>query len=59
MLYRSDGRQKSSGVSVHFGGCADDRPNCIPIMDDWDCIVQLYRPRPEIKSGEWTFPEAR
>ncbi len=44
-------------ITVHFGGCADGRPNCIPIMDGWNYLVRLYRPRPEIKRGEWTFPQ--
>ena len=38
-------------VSVHFGGCADDRPNCLPIMDGWKYAVRLYRFRPEILDG--------
>ena len=46
-------------ITVHFGGCADDRPNCIPIMDGWNYLVRLYRPRPEVESGAWTFPEVR
>ena len=35
-------------ITVHFGGCGDDRPNCLPIMDGWNYAVRLYRPRPEI-----------
>lgn len=42
-------------VTVHFGG-ADDLPNMIPIMDGWNYLVRLYRPRPEIHDGSWTFP---
>jgi hypothetical protein len=45
-------------ITVNFGGCADDRPNCIPIMDGWNYLVRLYRPRAEVKSGAWTFPDA-
>jgi hypothetical protein len=45
-------------ITVHLGGCADERPNCIPIMDGWNTIVRLYRPRPEILDGSWTFPAA-
>ncbi len=45
-------------VTVHFGGCANDRPNCLPIMDGWNYAVRLYRPRPEILDGTWTFPAA-
>jgi hypothetical protein len=43
-------------ITVHFGGCADDRPNCLPITDGWNYIVRLYRPRAEILDGSWTFP---
>ena len=46
-------------ITVHFGGCADDRMNCIPIMDGWNYLVRLYRPRHQIKCGEWTFPEVQ
>jgi hypothetical protein len=46
-------------ITVHFGGCADDRENCIPIMEGWNYLVRLYRPRPEVKSGAWTFPEVQ
>ena len=44
-------------ITVHFGGCGDDRPNCLPIMEGWNYAVRLYRPRPEILDGSWTFPE--
>jgi hypothetical protein len=43
-------------VTVHFGGCGDDRPNCLPIMDGWNYAVRLYRPRTEILDDSWTFP---
>jgi hypothetical protein len=43
-------------VTVHFGGCADGRPNCLPITDGWNYTVRLYRPRPEVLDGSWTFP---
>ena len=43
-------------VTVHFGGCGDGRPNCLPIMDGWNYLVRLYRPRAEILTGSWTFP---
>jgi hypothetical protein len=45
-------------ITVHLGGCDDDRPNCLPIMDGWNYLVRLYRPRPEILDGSWTFPTA-
>jgi hypothetical protein len=45
-------------VIVQFGGCNGKIANCIPIMRGWNYIVRLYRPRPEIMSGAWVFPEA-
>ncbi len=46
-------------ITVRFGGCADGRPNCIPITEGWNYLVRLYRPRPEVTRGDWTFPELR
>lgn len=46
-------------VSVQFGGCDGKIPNCIPTMKGWNYMVRLYRPRDEILSGKWKFPEAR
>ena len=43
-------------VTVHFGGCGDGRPNCLPIMEGWNYTVRLYRPRPEVLDGSWVFP---
>jgi hypothetical protein len=47
---------KDGSVTVHFGGCGDGRPNCLPIMDGWNYLIRLYRPRAEILDGTWTFP---
>lgn len=44
-------------ITVHFGGDID-RPNCLPIVNGWNYAVRLYRPRPEILDGTWTFPIA-
>ncbi|GAA1055836.1 hypothetical protein GCM10017608_15080 [Agromyces luteolus] len=44
-------------VTVNFGGPDDGRPNRIGLMDGWNYIVRLYRPRPEVADGTWTFPE--
>ena len=43
-------------ITVHFGGCGDDRPNCLPIMDGWKYIVRLYQPHAEALDGSWRFP---
>ncbi|NVK40292.1 MAG: DUF1214 domain-containing protein [Oceanospirillaceae bacterium] len=45
--------------SIHFGGCADGRVNCIPITPGWNYAVRMYTPRPEILDGSWTFPEIK
>lgn len=42
-------------VTVHFG-CGGDRPNDLPIMEGWNYLVRLYRPRQEILDGTWSFP---
>ncbi|MBA4012183.1 MAG: carboxylesterase [Phenylobacterium sp.] len=44
------------GVTIQFGGCDGVVPNCLPIMPGWNYLVRLYRPRPEVLSGAWTFP---
>jgi hypothetical protein len=42
--------------TLHFGGCGDDRVNCIPISPDWNYSLRLYQPREAILDGTWTFP---
>ena len=42
---------------VQFGGCDGKIANCLPTPPDWSYMVRLYRPRPEILSGAWTFPQ--
>ena len=46
-------------VTIHFGGCDNGVPNCLPIMKGWNYLVRLYRPHDEILNGKWKFPEAR
>jgi hypothetical protein len=45
-------------ITIQFGGCDGQIPNCLPIMPGWNYTVRLYRPRPEILNGKWTFPAA-
>lgn len=49
-------KDPDGSVTVHFGGCADGRPNCLGIKEGWNYLVRLYRPRPEVLDGTWTFP---
>jgi hypothetical protein len=54
------GKKDTDGsVTVQFGGCDGKIPNCLPIMSGWNYMVRLYRPRAEILSGKWKFPEAK
>ena len=52
-------KNADGSVAVQFGGCDGKIPNCLPIMKGWNYTVRLYRPRPEILTGKWKFPEAR
>ena len=45
-------------VTVQFGGCDGTTANCIPITAAWNYWVRLYRPRKEVLSGTYRFPEA-
>ena len=51
-------RNDDGSMTVHLGGCEDDRVNCLPIMEGWNYTVRLYRPQQEILDGKWVFPEA-
>ena len=50
-------RNADGTVTVRFGGCKRDIPNCLPIMPGWNYDVRLYRPRAEVLSGAWSFPK--
>jgi hypothetical protein len=54
-------RKSADGsVVVQFGGCDGGKvANCLPIVPGWNYLVRLYRPRPELLSGRWKFPEAQ
>jgi hypothetical protein len=45
-------------VTIQFGGCNGNIPNCLPIANGWNYTVRLFRPRPEILNGAWKFPLA-
>ena len=49
-------KEADGSVAVQFGGCDGKAPNCLPITKGWNYLVRLYRPRPEILDGTWTFP---
>jgi len=45
-------------VAIQFGGCDGKVVNCLPITQDWNYMVRLYRPHVEILDGKWIFPRA-
>ncbi|WP_216825890.1 DUF1214 domain-containing protein [Sulfitobacter sp. SK012] len=49
-------RNEDGSVTIHAGGCDDGRVNCLPITEGWNYIVRMYKPGPEIISGEYQFP---
>lgn len=46
-------------ITVQFGGAKAPGANYLPIVKGWNYMVRLYRPRPEILNGTWSFPEAQ
>ncbi len=44
-------------VTVQFGGCDGQIPNCLPVPEDWNWMVRLYRPDVSVLDGSWTFPD--
>lgn len=50
------GQRNADGtITVRFGG-DPSAPNALPLMPGWNYLVRLYRPRPEVLDGTWTFP---
>jgi hypothetical protein len=49
-------RDPDGSVTVRFGGDGDPARNSIPTTDGWNYLVRMYRPRPEVLDGTWTFP---
>jgi len=50
-------RSDDGSIAIQFGGCDGKIPNCLPVVKGWNYTVRLYRPRAEILSGKWKFPE--
>lgn len=49
-------RDPDGTVTVRFGG-DPGAPNYLRIMPGWNYAIRLYRPRSELLSGKWVFPE--
>jgi len=41
--------------TISFGG---DGPNRFELIEGWNYLVRMYRPKPELLEGHWRFPEA-
>jgi hypothetical protein len=52
-------KSADGSTTVQFGACDGKIPNCLPTMEGWNYTVRMYRPRAEILSGKWKFPEAQ
>jgi hypothetical protein len=52
-------KDADGSVTIQFGGCDGKAANCIPILPGWNYMVRLYRPRTEILTDKWKFPEAQ
>lgn len=48
-------RDADGDITVRFGG-DPSAPNSLPLSEGWNYLVRLYRPRPEVLDGSWTFP---
>lgn len=48
---------EDGSVTVQFGGCDADTPNCLPIMDGWEYQWRFYRPQQALFDGSWPEPE--
>ena len=49
-------KNPDGSITVTFGGTASD-VNPLPLEEGWNYTVRMYRPRPEILDGSWTFPD--
>ena len=38
-------------ITIQFGNCSRETPNCLPVTNGWNYMVRLYRPRQEILNG--------
>lgn len=50
---------EDGAITIQFGDCTREIPNCLPVTDGWNYMVRLYRPRQEILDGSWSFPVAQ
>lgn len=51
-------KSADGSIVIQFGDCSANTANCLPTMKGWNYTVRLYRPKAQILSGAWTFPQA-
>jgi hypothetical protein len=49
-------KNPDGSITIQFGGCTNKTGNCLPIMNEWNYMVRLYRPNAEVLNGSWKFP---
>lgn len=52
-------KSNDGSIAIQFGGCTAQTANCLPTMKGWNYTVRLYRPKSEVLSGAWKFPDAK
>lgn len=52
----SGDKNADGSITVTFGGDSSDL-NPLPIEEGWNYTIRMYRPRPEILDGTWSFPD--
>jgi hypothetical protein len=48
-------KNDDGSLTVNLGGDGEE-PNSLPLPEGWNYTVRMYRPRPEVLDGTWTFP---
>jgi|GEM_PF-100566 len=51
-------QNRNGSITIQFGECESDVPNCLPIEAGWSYTIRFYEPRPELLSGSWNVPIA-
>jgi hypothetical protein len=46
-------QDEDGAITIRLGVAPDGHPNYLPIMDGWNYMIRLYRPRPEVLDGTW------
>jgi hypothetical protein len=49
-------KNEDGSATIHFGGDSK-QPNYFPLVQGWNYLLRLYRPRGEVLEGKWKFPE--